>query len=191
MTWKNGVSTTFCALGQGGHNTEIYHSFNKLANDISYSLSRAIINKRAVKRDTLGIHILPPKFNKYTAGGEYESHVDAAWIGGIRTDYACTLFVSDRKDYEGGELWVGDKMTKAEQGHAVIYECGAPHHVTPVTKGERVCAVTWIHSMVQDPYKRKLLIKFQHFIHKHRDDPDVRTQAAEIFGSLQKMWMTR
>ncbi len=191
MEWKPGVSASYCPSDAvGGHNYEIHARDNQLVTDLAESLAKTIVNKRLVRVDTYAVACLPPKFNKYYGGGEYKSHVDAAYVGpGLRTDYACTLFLSDPEDYEGGELWAGGKLYKAEQGHAVIYECGEPHHVTPVTEGERICAITWLQSSVQDPYKRKLLQKFQQFIIENKSNPDVYTKSSEIYGALQKMWI--
>ena len=188
MEWKPGVSAAYCAHEKGGHNFEIHSWDNELITDLTKALAQTIIDKRSVKRDTLGKHILPPKFNKYYGGGEYPNHCDSGFVGGLRADYACTLFLSAAKDYEGGELWVGGKLHKADQGYAVIYECGEPHHVTPVTAGERIAAVTWIQSYVQSPYKRKLLTKFQKFMASHKEDPAIFTQAGELYSALQKMW---
>ena len=191
MKWKPGVSASYCpSEHEGGHNYEINAYDNELVSNLSKAIAKALVNKRQVREDTLAVVCLNPKFNKYHGGGEYRSHVDSGFIGGIiRSDYAVTLFLSDPKDYEGGELHVGGKRYKAEQGHAVIYECGEPHHVTPVTEGERVCAVTWIQSKVQDPYKRKLLLKCHKFMRDNKDNPTVFTQGGEIFYALQKMWM--
>ncbi len=191
IKWHRGVSAAYCPSSAGGHNFEIHPTENQLINDVSYTLADTIINKRTVRTDTMGLHILPPKFNLYFGDGEYQSHCDAAFIGGIRADYACTLFLSDPADYEGGELWVGGKLYKADQGHAVIYECGEPHHVTPVTQGERVCAVTWIQSQVQDSHKRYLLKKLTALIQENSHNPDIFTKAGEIHTALQKMWITR
>ena len=189
MEWKPGVSASYCPSGEeGGHNYEIHSWDNKVVTDISKALSKAIINKQQVIHDTLAFVCLPPKFNKYYGGGEYPSHCDGGFIGGIRTDYACTLFLSDPESYEGGELWVGGVQHKADQGYAVIYECGEPHRVTPVTSGERICAITWMQSCVQDPYKRKLLIKLQRLVRDYKDDKALFTRCQEVYTALQKRW---
>ncbi len=191
--WKPGVSASYCPSDSlGGHNYEIHAFDNKVVGDLAEALAKTIVNKRKIRIATYAILCMPPKFNKYYGGGEYKSHVDAAFVGPhLRTDYAVTLMLSDTKDYEGGELWVGGKLHKPEQGYCVVYPCGQPHHVTPVTKGERICAVTWIQSSVKDPYKRELLQKFQQLMLEHESDPETFTKIGEIFYSLQKMWMSK
>ena len=188
MEWKKGVSASYCPSDAGGHNFEIHSWDSELVTEISASLAKTIVNKRQVRRDTLGLHILPPKFNKYYGGGEYQSHVDGGFIGGLRADYACTLFLSDPDSYEGGELCIGDSTYKAPQGHAVIYECGRPHYVTPVTEGERICGITWMQSCVQDPHKRYLIVRLQRLLRDHKDNKVLFTQAQEVYTALQKMW---
>jgi hypothetical protein len=50
--------------------------------------------------------ILGPLFSRYRPGHAYGPHVDDALMGGVRTDVAFTLFLSDPEDCEGGELIV-------------------------------------------------------------------------------------
>jgi PKHD-type hydroxylase len=62
----------------------------------------------------------------------------------VRTDYSCTLFLSDRDECEGGELMIniGDREIsyKLNAGEAIIYPTGIPHRVNTVKSGKRrVC----------------------------------------------------
>ena len=52
--------------------------------------------------------------------------------GGIRTDLACTVFLTD--GYEGGELCIGGVEVKGKAGMCVVYDCGLPHYVKPVVR---------------------------------------------------------
>lgn len=99
--------------------------------------------------------ISPIKFNCYRDGGEYGSHSDASQMHGVRTDLACTLFLSD--GYEGGELCVAGHEVKLPPGHCVVYECWRPHQVKPVASGERIAAIWWMSSYIRSEEQRDLL----------------------------------
>jgi PKHD-type hydroxylase len=79
----------------------------------------------------------------------------------VRTDQSVTLFPSDPGDYDGGELLIqfggGEEAVKLPAGAAVVYPSGALHRVAPVTRGERLAAVTWVQSFIRDPAKREVL----------------------------------
>jgi PKHD-type hydroxylase len=79
----------------------------------------------------------------------------------IRSDLACTLFLSDPGSYDGGELVLelasGEQEIKLSAGEAVVYDATMIHRVAPVTRGVRLVAVTWIQSMVRDSRIRDIL----------------------------------
>jgi PKHD-type hydroxylase len=110
--------------------------------------------------------VMVPLYNRYEAGMEYGCHVDSAVMGKgadqIRTDLSMTIFLSDPASYDGGELAlespVGEETIKLEAGEAVIYPSTMLHRVTPVTRGVRLAAVTWIQSRVRDERLRAMLI---------------------------------
>ena len=81
----------------------------------------------------------------------------------VRIDCSFTLFISDPKDYDGGELVVkgpqGPTPFKLPAGHMVVYPTYYYHEVTPVTRGERLACVTWLQSMIRDPAKREILLE--------------------------------
>ncbi|HEX7928919.1 MAG TPA: Fe2+-dependent dioxygenase [bacterium] len=107
----------------------------------------------------------PLMFNRYTDGMTYGSHMDDPIMGQnpmLRADVSLTLFLSDPASYEGGELVIeqsgGDARFKLPQNHMVVYPATNLHHVTPVTRGVRLAAVTWVQSMIRDPAQRELLV---------------------------------
>lgn len=115
----------------------------------------------------LPLKVLPPRFNRYTGGGAYGNHIDNAILGipntgdRIRCDVSSTLFLSDPEEYDGGELVVedsfGQQRVKLPAGHMVIYPGSSLHHVTPVTRGERLAAFFWTQSLVREDHKRTML----------------------------------
>ena len=111
------------------------------------------------------VRIAPPMMTRYKPGMKYGAHADSAFIhlpqGTIRSDLSSTVFLNDPADYEGGELKVrlGDSELsfKLKPGEAIVYPSDSLHQVVPVTQGERLVAITFIQSRVQDPFRRNLL----------------------------------
>jgi PKHD-type hydroxylase len=111
--------------------------------------------------------VFPPLFNRYSGGQSFGTHVDNAirQVPGtphrIRTDLSATLFFAGPEEYDGGELVVedtyGSHKVKLRPGSMILYPSTSLHHVTPVTRGTRLCSFFWIQSMVRDDAKRSLL----------------------------------
>lgn len=111
--------------------------------------------------------IAPPLITRYQPGMRYGAHADAAFIqlpgGMLRSDLSCTIFLNDPKDYAGGELHVrlgdADLSFKLEPGQAIIYPSDTLHQVMPVTRGERLVAITFVQSRIPDPFRRSMLFE--------------------------------
>ncbi len=113
------------------------------------------------------VALAPPLITRYKPGMKYGAHADAAFIqlpgATIRSDLSCTVFLNDPADYDGGELHIrlgdADLMFKLKPGDAIVYPSDSLHQVVPVTKGERLVAITFIQSRIQDPFRRNLLFE--------------------------------
>ena len=113
------------------------------------------------------VALAPPMMTRYKPGMKYGAHADAAFIqlpgATIRSDLSCTIFLNEPKDYEGGELHLrlGDAELsfKLKPGEAIVYPSDSLHQVVPVTKGERLVAITFIQSRIQDPFRRNMLFE--------------------------------
>ena len=109
--------------------------------------------------------IAPPLITRYKPGMKYGAHADAAFLQmpgqTIRSDLSCTIFLNEPESYDGGALHVrlgdGDLRFKLKPGEAVVYPSDTFHEVEPVTRGERLVAITFIQSRVPDPFRRNLL----------------------------------
>lgn len=109
--------------------------------------------------------VLPPMITKYGVGMKYGAHADAAFIPmgqrPLRTDLSATIFLADPASYDGGELSVllGTRAVtfKGAPGSAIIYPSNTLHQVIPVTRGERIAAISFIESDVPDINQRDLL----------------------------------
>ena len=113
------------------------------------------------------VSLAPPMLTRYKPGMKYGAHADAAFIqlpgATIRSDLSCTLFLNDPDEYDGGELNVGlgdaSLSFKLQPGEAIVYPSDSFHQVMPVTRGERLVAITFIQSRIQDPFRRNLLFE--------------------------------
>ena len=113
----------------------------------------------------LPLHAASPLYARYRPGMTYGEHLDDPVMGtqGLlyRSDVAVTLFLNAPAEYDGGELVIrtayGEQSVKLPAGDAVLYPSGSIHRVRPVTRGERLVAVTWVQSIVRDAARRELL----------------------------------
>ncbi|HVU24732.1 MAG TPA: Fe2+-dependent dioxygenase [Opitutus sp.] len=138
-----------------------------VARQVGESILRALGRNQLFISAALPLHILPPMFNRYAGGQQFGTHVDGSvrQLPGtnqrLRTDVSCTLFFAGPEEYDGGELVVedtyGTKSVKLPAGHLILYPSTSLHHVTPVTRGARLCSFFWLQSMIRDDAKRTLL----------------------------------
>lgn len=146
--------------------------------------------------------IWPPVFNLYQDGGHYGTHSDAALMRlpetnlTIRSDLSATLFLSNPDEYEGGELLIeesfGAQEVKLEAGDMVLYPSSSLHQVTPVTRGQRICAITWMQSAVADTLARSMLFDMDQSIQslsvgREKDDPDI-DRLIHVYHNLLRRW---
>ena len=131
---------------------------------VTQLITNGVGRSRAVQDGALIRRMMPPMISKYTEGMEYKSHLDTPFMqhnGPLRAALSMTLFVSDPETYDGGALVLetdfGDQEVKLAAGGAVVYSTRLYHHVSPVTRGERVAVVTWMQSHIGDPAKRKVI----------------------------------
>ncbi|MFQ5564575.1 MAG: Fe2+-dependent dioxygenase [Parvularculaceae bacterium] len=142
--------------------------------------------------------IAPPLVCKYNPSMNYGPHSDAAFmtISGrrLRSDLSCTIFLADPATYEGGELTIhlidGILQFKCQPGTAVIYPSWTIHEVRPVTKGERLVAITFIESVIKDPQKREMLWTLNEVseLEGNNMHPSNRTRLEQVRQNLLRLW---
>ncbi len=149
----------------------------------------------------LPLRVFPPLFNRYRGGQSFGTHVDNAirQVTGtprrIRTDLSATLFLSAPDAYDGGLLTVEDRFgvqtVKLPAGDMVLYPASSLHHVTPVTRGERIAAFFWIQSMIRDDGQRTLLFDLDTAIQALGQDVPDHTGVVQLTGvyhNLIRQW---
>jgi PKHD-type hydroxylase len=130
-------------------------------------LRQALLRSPEFHEFAFPVALAPPLITRYKPGMKYGAHADAAFIqlpgATIRSDLSCTIFLNEPKDYEGGELHLklGDAQLtfKLNPGEAIVYPSDTFHQVVPVTKGERLVAITFVQSRIQDPFRRNMLFE--------------------------------
>jgi PKHD-type hydroxylase len=127
----------------------------------------------------------------YDIGMKYDYHIDNYPIGGVNSHYSMTCFLSDPKDYSGGELVlkVGNKELeyKLEPGKAVIYSTGIKHKVNPVTSGDRKVFVCWIESCIQNSFIRNHLIDYGNVVFDMKINDNKIENASDVLENLEQL----
>jgi PKHD-type hydroxylase len=150
----------------------------------------------------LPLRVFPPLFNRYDTGMGFESHVDNAirFVTGAnvreRTDISVTVFLTDLKDYDGGELIVedtyGEQSVRFPAGHAVLYPATSLHRVAPITRGSRWASFFWVQSMIKDDGKRRELYDLDRAITETRialgDKHHASVALTAVYHNLIRRW---
>jgi PKHD-type hydroxylase len=159
----------------------------------------SLVRHPEYRAGALPLKVATPFYARYTPGMTYGDHVDDPIMGTgnalYRTDIAITIFLNEPEDYDGGELTIrtpfGDQTVKLPAGDAVLYPASSLHQVAPVTRGERLVAVTWVQSLVRDPARRELLYGLNQAREKLlRTSPDApeTAQVNTAYVNLLRMW---
>jgi PKHD-type hydroxylase len=137
-----------------------------VGSDRSLETVRKLIAARILGNEVFRLAVRPKAlsallFSRYEKSMHYGAHVDDALIQGMRSDVSYTLFLSNPKEYDGGELTIesvsGEEMFKLAAGSLVAYPSTTLHQVATVTRGIRLAAAGWARSYVRDAARRELL----------------------------------
>jgi PKHD-type hydroxylase len=161
----DGAATTGGPTKAVKKNLQIDFSQHPQRDQLSKIISTNLNSNPILRAATLPSRMTNPLLSKYEKGMSYGWHIDNPIMttqnAPVRTDIACTIFISESSDYEGGELMVrtssGDARVKLERGDAFVYPATSRHQVLEVTSGARLAVVFWIQSMVPDASKREIL----------------------------------
>ena len=168
--WTDGKETVGVQGARVKRNQQLPDS-SPLRAELGQRVLDALVASPLYFAATLPLRTLPPRFNRYEGGGTYGFHVDGSVMTlptstghsqeYLRSDIACTLFLNERDDYDGGELVIsdtyGDHEVKLPAGDLIVYPASSLHQVQPVTRGTRLAAFFWVQSMVRDDAQRRML----------------------------------
>jgi len=162
-------------------------------------LTASLGHNEAFRFGVLPHRVADPIFARYQSGMTYGNHVDDPIMGNtglrFRTDVAMTIFLNRPETYTGGELAIrtsfGEQKFKLPAGDAVIYPASNLHRVIPVTRGERLVAVTWVQSYVRDPAQRELLYELnlaREKLLKEAPEEETTGYLNRAYANLLRMW---
>ena len=158
--WEDGKNTA------GSHASKIKNNLQlKRQSDISKKLStlvkKKLFNNELIKSFSLPKHFHGIMFTKSLKGMSYGRHIDNAFMSSGRADLSFTIFLSEKNQYEGGELLIenlnAENEFKLNIGEILIYPSTYLHSVQEVQKGERMVCVGWIESYVKSIEEREYL----------------------------------
>jgi PKHD-type hydroxylase len=166
--WKNGKDSAEGAAKLIKENKQITAD-DKIFSELKPFLFK-IHNDPTIKAYTYLKELIDPRVSLYELNDHYDWHIDVALLGNKRTDLSYTVFLSDKDEYEGGELAfkIGNQIftVKGASGQIVIYPSGLLHKVNQIKSGNRLVLVGWINSHIKIEEHRDRL--FQLAFEKNR-----------------------
>ena len=198
--WVDGKITAGIQSGEAKHNLQLQEGSHE-ARQLGEVILRALGQNPLFTAAALPLRVFPPLFNRYDEGMRFDAHVDNAirFVPGanvrVRTDISATLFISEPKDYDGGELVIEDtyglQRVKLQAGDMVLYPGTSLHKVTPVTRGERIGCFSWIQSLLREDAQRRLMFDLDTSIRRLTQDlPEhpALTQLTGVYHNLLRRW---
>ena len=210
--WYQGQTADGESAGEIKKNLELGRAHNsEVVTKELHKLRQKLAKHKLINQDQHIYKVAMPKFNRYDApdrlldsdakhkgkAGEYQRHGDAAFMGDVRADLACTIFLTHPNLYEGGVLYCEQEdgstwSHKGAPGTCVVYDCHWPHWVTPVTKGFRISAITWLQSTFRDLEQRTLIRRFSKYaIEARKLDNQLGVSLGTATSKLVRMWAER
>ena len=160
QNWEDGKNTA------GSHASIVKNNLQlKRKSDISKKLSllvkKNMLSDNLIKSFTLPKHIHGIMFTKSSKGMRYGRHIDNAYMSSGRADLSFTIFLTEKSQYEGGELIIenlnSESKFKLKKGEIIIYPSTYLHSVNEVLNGKRIVCVGWIESYIKSIEEREYL----------------------------------
>ena len=160
LGWEDGKYTAGSHASKVKNNLQLNRK-SDISEKLSLLIKKKILNDDLIKSFSLPKHIHGIMFTKSLKGMSYGRHIDNAYMSSGRADLSFTIFLSEKSQYEGGELLI-ENMTseskfKLNRGEIIIYPSTYLHSVAEVLNGERIVCVGWIESYVKSIEEREYL----------------------------------
>ena len=158
--WEDGKNTAGTHASTEKYNLQLNRK-SDLSKKLSFLVKQKILNDVLIKSFTLPKHIHGIMFTKSSKGMRYGRHIDNAYMSSGRADLSFTIFLSEKSQYEGGELLIenltSENKFKLNKGEIIIYPSTYLHSVQEVLNGERIVCVGWIESYIKSIEEREYL----------------------------------
>ena len=159
-SWEDGKKTAGSFASKVKNNLQLDRNSSISKKNTEFVVKK-ILKNALIKSFALPKIIHGVMFTKSLKGMKYGRHIDNAFMSSGRADLSFTIFLSNKKDYEGGDLIVENINTenkfKLDQGEIIIYPSTYLHSVEEITAGERLVCVGWIESYVKSIEEREYL----------------------------------
>ena len=160
QSWEDGKNTAGTHASEVKNNLQLKRNSNT-SNKLSLLIKRNLLSNDLIKSFTLSKHIHGIMFTKSLKGMQYGRHIDNAYMSSGRADLSFTIFLSEKNQYEGGELLIenltSESKFKLNIGEIIIYPSTYLHSVKEVVNGERIVCVGWIESYIKSIEEREYL----------------------------------
>jgi PKHD-type hydroxylase len=180
------------------HNEELSLQ-SSLHQQLNQMVMGSLVQNTVYQAAAMPLKLATAFYVRYTVGMRYGLHVDDPVMGPMtgryRSDISTTIFLSDKNEYEGGELMIktemGEHNIKLQAGAAIVYPSRSLHQVAEVIEGERLVAVTWAQSLVKSNEQRELLYDLSIARDKLIDTmpkSDETKRISRTYANLLRMW---
>ena len=158
--WEDGKKTAGSHASKVKNNLQLKRESN-MSKELSLLVKQKMLNNDLIKSFSLPKYIHGIMFTKSSKGMCYGRHIDNAYMSSGRADLSFTIFLSEKSQYEGGELLIenlnSESKFKLKSGEIIIYPSTYLHSVKEVLNGERIVCVGWIESYVKSIEEREYL----------------------------------
>ena len=160
LNWEDGKKTAGNQASLVKNNLQLNRE-SDASKKFSLQLIQKILRDELIKSFTLPKKIHGSMFTKSEKGMGYGRHIDNSFMSSGRADLSFTIFLSEKNEYEGGELLIENQNSehkfKLNSGEIIIYPSTYLHSVQKVLNGNRLAFVGWIESYVKAIEEREYL----------------------------------
>ena len=160
LPWEDGKKTAGNQASLVKNNLQLEKG-SDISKKLSILITKKILKDNLIKSFALPKNIHGTMFTKSQKGMKYGRHIDNAYMSTGRSDLSFTILLSDKNEYEGGELIIEnlnlENNFKLNPGEIIIYPSTYLHSVQEVITGERIAYVGWIESYVKSIEEREYL----------------------------------